>query len=67
MTFALDFNNTDFVMVGPASDVVFQYDYSNEALKIYHITASTTGALVEIASDTDITSFTAVQFMAVGH
>ena len=66
MTFALDFNNTDFVMVGPASDVVFKYDYTNEALLI--MTVSQTGAgLVELASDVDCTSFTAVQFMAVGH
>ena len=67
MTWQLNFNNTDWVAVGPASDVIFQYDYTNEALKIYHITASTTGALVEISSDTDVTSFTAVQFVAFGH
>jgi|TARA_R100000808_G_scaffold2703_2_gene10323 hypothetical protein len=76
MTFTLDFNNTDFVLVGPASGYMFQYDYENEALQIFNPTASVTvtgtaenetSPAQELASDTDVTSFTAVQFVAFGH
>ena len=66
MTWVLPFNNTDFVLVGPASDVIFSYDYTNEALLIRGISQTGSGT-VELASDTDVTSFTAVQFVAFGH
>ena len=66
--FALDFNNTDFVAVGPASDVIFEYDYTNEKLKIRSAPhTSNTVPLAEIATDTDVTSFTALPFVAFGH
>ena len=67
MTLTLPFNNVDYLNVSNASDVQFRYSTATSLVLIYHITASTTGALIEIASDTDVTSFTGVQFVAFGH
>lgn len=67
MTWVLPFNNVDFVMVENASSAIFQYDKANTKLKIYDVTASTTGTIVELASDTDVTSLTSVAFVAFGH
>ena len=65
--FALDFNNTDFVAVGPASDVIFEYDYTNEKLKVRIAPSTTAPGTIELAAGTDISSFTALPFVAFGH
>ena len=70
LTFPLNFNNTDFVAVGPASDVIFEYDYTNEKLKVRTAASNTvagTMPLAEIADGTDISDFTALPFVAFGH
>ena len=67
LTFPLNFNNTDFVAVGPASDVIFEYDYTNETLKTYHVTASGTGQLIEISAGVNMSAFSALPFVAFGH
>jgi hypothetical protein len=63
MTLTLPFNNVDYLNVSNASDVQFRYSTATSLVLIYYAS----GALIEIASDTDVTSFTGVQFVAFGH
>ena len=67
LTFPLNFNNTDFVAVGPASDVIFEYDYANEKLKVRIAPSTTAPGTIELAAGTDMSSFTALPFVAFGH
>ena len=63
MTLTLPFNNVDYLNVSNASDVQFRYSTATSLVLIYYAS----GALIELASDTDVTSFTGVQFVAFGH
>ena len=70
LDFSLNFNNTDFVAVGPASDVIFEYDYTNEKLKIRSAASNSlagTMPLAELATDTNVTALASVPFVACGH
>ena len=63
MTLTLPFNNVDYLNVSNASDVQFRYSTATSLVLIYYAS----GALIELASATAVTSFTGVQFVAFGH
>jgi hypothetical protein len=65
MTLTLPFNNVDYLHIPNASNVMFQYSTATSLVLIFESSGGT--SLLEIASDTDVTSFTGVQFVAFGH
>lgn len=56
----------DIVNISPCSGYIFEYDYTNEKVKILYADydAVADGALIEIADDTDVSVFTDVRVEA---
>ena len=58
----------DIVLPSPKSGYIFEYDYTNSKLKAYYADydASADGALIEVASTTDLSGVTGVKLLVMG-
>jgi len=65
----LKLQGINHIDISPKDGYVFEYDYTNQKVKVYYAdyASANAGALIEVPNATDLSTLTGVKFRAYGY